>query len=75
MNENKRQNVVSFYQLGVCKQKWLQMKFKPMPEPTIRDVLWNEVAAILSHCISALIQAREQIRMLICVRCHRVIFY
>jgi len=47
-NENRRQNVISFYQLEVCQQKWLQKRFNRMLA-VIRDVLWIEVAAILER--------------------------
>jgi len=48
-SENRRQNVISFYQPRVCRQqKWLRMGFELMPTLT-RDVRWIEVAAILKR--------------------------
>jgi len=47
MIEKRRQNVVlSFYQPGICQQKWLRMGFEHMLAPT-RDVIWIEVATTL----------------------------
>jgi len=40
---------VSSYQLGICQQKWMQMRSKLIawqPAPN-RDVLWTKVAPIL----------------------------
>jgi len=49
--EKRRQNVMNFYQPGVCKQRWLRMGYKPMPAST--SIAVGEQSSLGGHDESA----------------------